>query len=151
MSIDAILISIFLVLACTLKTRDALVIFIAMATTFAYSISSHFDSHSMWANHITYSLIALPALWFLTRPVAMAVLCYTSLHWLVAGQVIFLPEFNYSGNSVYMLAAVGVEILIMVSLYNGNARRKALLDFDLGAGWLPHYLHDLYQHKEIKR
>ena len=143
-----IILSVFLVLAWQLKTRDSFVILIAMLSVFAYSISPEWEIHPAWANHTIYSVMLIPSLWFLTKPVCVAILGYISFHWLIAGHFIFLPQYYDSGLPLYLFASAGVDALIMVSLFHGASRGKTLFNFDLAPSWLPNRVHDLFSSKK---
>ncbi len=114
------------------KSKDSLMLLICFGASVLYMNE---NNNPAWVDHLTISLIFLPAVLLTAKWVAISSLCYTLFQWAVSG------EYILSETSEYLIAHFGetaiiLNLLIMVALiyerYNHNYHTNSML----GDSWI---------------
>lgn len=134
--LDAICIALYTIILGSIKTKDSIVVLIAFLFSVLYTSSFLFEIHPAWLNHIIISLIFIPAIYFLSKPVCISVMFYTVYHWLISGDYIYTTSVTWLSMSFYYVSPT-INLLIMASLIYAGTDNKYRADFDVDAGWLP--------------
>lgn len=136
--IDAICIALYVIILGTLKTKDSMWVTIAFIVSVCYTSSSWFEIHPAWLNHVVISLIFIPILYFLSKPVCISIILYTIYHWLISGDYIYTTSETWL-SMTFIYVSPTINLIIMTSLVYAGTNNKHRANLDLDAGWLPYF------------
>lgn len=137
--LDAICIALYTIILGNMKTKDSMIVLIAFSFSVLYTSSPLFDVHSAWLNHIVISLIFIPSIYFLSKPVCISVSIYAVYHWLISGDYIYTTSNTWLSMTFHYVSPT-INFLIMASIVYAGTNNKYRANLDLGAGWLPNLL-----------
>lgn len=134
--LDVIILSLLVVIMGEIKTRDSLIIAICAGVSVLYSSSGIWDTHPAWINHLTVTLIFIPALILATAStVFFSVLSFALLHFFTSIEYgvsdnsnFFIENFTYYSSALYFC--------IMVALCYDSHNYDYSKTAQLGNSWI---------------
>lgn len=113
---DIIILSLLVVIMGEIKTRDSLIIAICAGASVLYTHMQIWEAHPAWVNHITVTLIYVPALIIVTNStVFFSVLAFALLHFFTSIEYgffdssdFFIEYFAYYSSALYFCIMVAL-------------------------------------------
>lgn len=114
--LDIIILSLLVVIMGEIKTRDSLIIAICAGASVLYSHMQIWELHPAWVNHVTVTLIYVPALILVTTStVFFSVLAFALLHFFTSIEYgvfdnsdFFIKNFAYYSSALYLCIMVAL-------------------------------------------
>lgn len=134
--LDVIILSLLVVIMGEIKTRDSLIIAICAGASVLYSNMDIWLYHPAWINHLTVTLIFIPALILVTTStVFFSVLSFALLHFFTS------IEYGVSDNSNYLIEyfayySSALYFCIMVALCYDRHNYDYSKTAQLGNSWI---------------